>query len=206
MNRPERILMATRNPGKIREMRRLLEPLGVAVVSVDDVAETAGPPPEVSEDGASFTENALIKARAYAVWARLPVIAEDSGICVDALDGAPGIRSSRFGGVEGDDARNNALLLEKLAGIPEQRRGAHYHTSVVYLERGDAEPVICEAQWHGRILEAPRGTGGFGYDPLFWVPEHGCASAELSADQKNRLSHRGKAMRALVERLSALWD
>ena len=198
--------MATRNAGKIREMSKLLEPLGVVVATVDEIAQHAGPPPDVVEDGRTFTENASIKARAYAAWSGLPVIAEDSGICVDALDGAPGIYSSRFAGQDGDDARNNALLLQRLEGVPEPQRGAHYHTSAVYLDDPESEPLVAEAQWHGRIVTEPRGSGGFGYDPLFWVPEYGCTSAELSPEAKNRLSHRGKAMRDLVGRLAVRWS
>lgn len=197
MNAPQSIVLASRNRGKLAELQALFAPLGwqlrlVSEFSEEEPAETAG----------SFVGNALIKARHAAQVSGLPAIADDSGLCVDALHGAPGVESAYFAGRPSNDAANNALLLQRLSGVPEAQRGAQFMCVMAYV-KGDAAPVTVEARWAGRILTAPRGANGFGYDPLFWVPEQGCASAELAAEVKNRISHRGQAARALLQALLA---
>ncbi len=192
----KKLVLASGNPGKLRELQALLEglPLELVPQSVLGVEEA-------EETGLSFVENALLKARNAARHTGLPALADDSGLAVDHLQGAPGIHSSRYAG-GGGDAANNAKLLTALAGVPEECRTARFICVVVLLEHAeDPVPLICQGLWEGRILEAPRGEGGFGYDPLFWVPEQGCSSAELPPELKNRLSHRGQALRQLRARL-----
>ncbi len=192
----KRLVLASGNPGKLRELQALLE--GLPLELVPQSALGVG---EAGETGLTFVENALLKARDAARQTGLPALADDSGLAVDHLRGAPGIHSSRYAGGNGD-AANNAKLLEALAGVPEERRGARFICVVVLLEHAeDPLPLICQGVWEGRILEQPRGDGGFGYDPLFWVPEQGCSSAELPPELKNRLSHRGQALRELRARL-----
>ncbi len=191
---PPKIVMATSNPGKIREIARLLDELGVDVVAqsefgVDDADET----------GDTFAENSLIKAQHAATATGLPAIADDSGLTVDALGGAPGVYSARFSGPDADDRKNNEKLLVELEGVAD--RGAAFRCVAIYVEPGDAEPLVAEGVWRGEILDAPRGDGGFGYDPLFLVPECRVSSAELSAEEKNARSHRGQALKKLVEML-----
>lgn len=192
---PPKIVMATSNPGKIREIARLLDELGVEVVAqsefgVDDADET----------GDTFAENSLIKAQHAATATGLPAIADDSGLTVDALGGAPGVYSARFSGPDADDRKNNEKLLLELEGVAG--RGAAFRCVATYVEpAGDAEPLVAEGVWRGEILDAPRGDGGFGYDPLFLVPECRASSAELSAEEKNARSHRGQALKKLVEML-----
>ncbi|GAB3312031.1 non-canonical purine NTP pyrophosphatase [Haliea atlantica] len=189
------IVLASGNAGKLAELQRILAPLGVTLRPQSDYRM-----PEVEETGLTFVENALLKARAAAAHSGLPAIADDSGLEVDALQGAPGIRSARY--AEGGDAANNAKLLEALDGVPESGRTARYQCVLVYLRHpADPTPLICNGSWEGRILAAPRGDGGFGYDPLFWVPECGCSAAELDAAEKNRISHRARASAALLEAL-----
>ena len=189
------IVLASGNAGKLAELQRILAPLGVTLRPQSDYRM-----PEVEETGLTFVENALLKARAAAAHSGLPAIADDSGLEVDALQGAPGIRSARY--AEGGDAANNAKLLEALDGVPESGRSARYQCVLVYLRHpADPTPLICNGSWEGRILAAPRGDGGFGYDPLFWVPECGCSAAELDAAEKNRISHRARASAALLEAL-----
>ena len=194
-----RVVLATGNAGKVRELAALLADSGMEIVpqtelGVDDADET----------GLTFIENALIKARHASAVTGLPAIADDSGLAVDALGGAPGIHSARYAGLPGDDAANNAKLLDALDGLPEAGRGAQFHCVMVYLRHAaDPVPVVCHGRWPGQILAQPRGDNGFGYDPLFLVPETGCASAELAPDVKNRLSHRGRALRQLVEQIRA---
>lgn len=160
--------------------------------------------PSVAETGLSFVENAILKARHACEHTGLPAIADDSGIAVDALDGAPGIYSARFAGDEGDDEANNQRLLDELCDVPEAERGAAFHCLMVAMRHAaDPTPLICHGSWQGRILDAPRGANGFGYDPLFLVPAMGVSSAELDPDTKNRLSHRGKALQQLAEQLDA---
>ncbi|WP_425454787.1 RdgB/HAM1 family non-canonical purine NTP pyrophosphatase [Inmirania thermothiophila] len=158
-----------------------------------------------AETAPTFVENALLKARHAAQAAGLPALADDSGLLVDALGGAPGIHSARYAGPDADDEANNRRLLEALAGVPWARRTARFHCVLVYLRHAaDPTPVIAEGSWAGRIAEAPRGANGFGYDPLFWLDERGCTSAELAPEEKDRVSHRGQALARLVERLRAL--
>ncbi|ADC72963.1 non-canonical purine NTP pyrophosphatase, rdgB/HAM1 family [Thioalkalivibrio sp. K90mix] len=197
MDPSRRVVLATGNPGKLREIRALLEPLGLAIEPQSEHAV-----PEADETGLTFVENAILKARNAAQHTGLPAIADDSGLEVDALRGQPGIYSARYAGPEADDAANNARLLKALAGVPEAQRAARFRAVVVFLEHAeDPSPLIAEGVWPGRIVEQPSGANGFGYDPLFFVPEEGCTSAELSPEAKNRLSHRGQALAKLVAQL-----
>jgi XTP/dITP diphosphohydrolase len=197
-----RVVLASLNPGKAREVGQLLAGSGLEVVS-----QAALGVPEAAETAPTFVENALLKARHAARLTGLPAIADDSGLAVDALGGAPGIHSARYAGAGADDVANNRKLLAALAGLPAAARAARFICVVVYLRHAeDPVPLICEGVWRGRLLEAPRGANGFGYDPLFLVPELGVTSAELPPEQKNRLSHRGQALRRLVERLADAAD
>ena len=189
---PKTIVMATGNPGKIREIERLLDGLGVEIV-----AQSALGVSEADETGKTFAENSLIKAQHAADATGLPAIADDSGLSVDALDGAPGVYSARYAGDAGDEA-NNAKLLGALDGVED--RGAAFHCVATYVAPGE-EPLVASGEWRGEILRAQQGDGGFGYDPLFYVPECGCSSAELPPGEKNRRSHRGQALRKLVQML-----
>lgn len=174
----------------------------LADCGMDVLPQSAFSVPEVEETGRTFVENAILKARCAAHYAGLPAIADDSGLEVDALRGAPGIYSARFSGEGATDARNNQKLLELLAETPEAQRTARFQCVLVYLRHpDDPTPLICQGSWEGRILNEPCGENGFGYDPLFWVPEHNRASAELSKEMKNGISHRGKAMALLLEQL-----
>jgi XTP/dITP diphosphohydrolase len=200
------LLIATRNPGKAREIRDLFAGLPIQIVFPEDVALKRLPEEEDLEQADSYLANAVAKARYFAGRSRLATVADDSGIEVDALDGAPGVHSARFaimaGAVEPgqhmDDA-NNALLLEKLRGIPDAERTARYRCVVAHLDGAAAPPEIVEAACEGRILTAPAGTGGFGYDPLFFSTELGRGFGEVPAAMKHRVSHRGRAFRALIE-------
>ena len=193
----QEVVLASSNPGKLRELRRLLEP---AKIKVHSQSEFDVRPPE--ETGMTFVENALIKAREAAWASGLPALGDDSGLVVDALDGQPGIRSARFAGDQADDEANNALLLKRLAGHPEERRGAAFHCCLVLLAHPeDPAPVIATGRWRGRILEEPRGSGGFGYDPLFYDDERGVGAAEMGPVEKNRNSHRGMALMSLLRKL-----
>lgn len=195
---PQRIVLASNNPGKAREVGQLLADRHVEVLP-----QSAFNVPEAEETGLTFVENAIIKARQAAQHSGLPAIADDSGLEVDALNGAPGIYSARYAGPGCTDADNNAKLLEVLADVPEEERGARFQCVMVYLRHAeDPTPLICQGTWEGRILSAPQGDNGFGYDPLFLVPEQGRSSAELAAAVKNSLSHRGKALRALLDALA----
>jgi XTP/dITP diphosphohydrolase len=192
------LLVASGNKGKLREFAELLK--GV----VDTILSPADFPglPEVEEDGATFAENALKKARSAALFTGLPVLADDSGLSVDILDGRPGVYSARFAGPGATDADNNALLLRELSGIPAERRQAAFHC-VIALCRPDGSCLTFDGSLPGVILEAPRGSGGFGYDPLFLVPEFGQTFSELPLEIKNSISHRGRAMQLLKAALSA---
>ncbi len=187
-------MLASSNPGKLAEFDRLLAGRGIRVVPIGQFTTVV---PE--ETGCSFRENALIKARHAARISGLPALADDSGLEVDFLDGEPGVRSARFAGPNADDVANNALLLERLRGVPQSQRQASFRCLLVYLRaEDDPDPLVCEGVWRGRILDDPRGGGGFGYDPLFLIPELGCSAAELSSEEKNLRSHRGQALRALL--------
>ena len=188
------IVLATNNPGKVKELAALLTPLGLRVLPQCEFKV-----PEVEETGLTFVENAILKARNACRHTGLPAIADDSGLEVDALRGAPGIYSSRYAGPGADDRANLEKLLADLAGVPEEARTARFQCLMVYLRHdADPTPLISQGTWEGRILTAPRGSGGFGYDPVFLVPDQGCSSAELPPAVKNRLSHRGRALRGLV--------
>lgn len=193
----EEIVIASRNLKKARELEDLLAPLGLRVRRVSEFS-----PKEPAETGSTFVENALIKARHAAAASGLPAIADDSGLCVDALDGAPGVRSARYAGEPASDAVNNDKLLAEMDRVPEEGRGAQF-VSVVVLLRSPTDPIplIAEGRWRGTILRAPRGGQGFGYDPLFYIAEQKCSAAELPADRKNRISHRGQAMQILLRQL-----
>lgn len=194
---PARLVLATGNAGKLRELRALLAPWRVEVLPLCEFTDFAA-----EETGRSFVDNALLKARFAAQEAALPAIADDSGLEVDALGGAPGIHSARYAGEDAGDAANNAKLLLEMSGVADASRGARYRCAMVFVSRpDDPVPVVCEASWEGRIATAPRGNGGFGYDPLFLVAGSERTAAEFEAGEKNRVSHRGKALRALVAAL-----
>jgi len=191
------LVLASSNPGKLREMNTLLEPADFRVRPQSDFGIA-----EAAETGLSFVENAILKARHAAEQSGLPAIADDSGLEVDALDGAPGIHSARYAGPAASDADNVAKLLAALDGVPGPQRSARFQCLLVYLHHArDPTPVICQGTWAGRILDAPRGSHGFGYDPVFFVPTEGMSAAELDPAIKNRLSHRSQALRRLIERL-----
>ena len=193
-----KLVVASANSGKLREFAQLFAPLGI-----EAIPQTQFSVPEAEEPFPSFVENALAKARNAARHTGLPALADDSGILADALDGAPGVHSARFAGEPKSDARNNARLLELLRNA--ETRTAHYYCVIVLVRNAlDPQPLIAEAQWQGEIVFEPRGGGGFGYDPYFYLPELGRTAAELPMEQKNRVSHRGKALASLVERLGAL--
>ncbi|MFT6915180.1 MAG: XTP/dITP diphosphohydrolase [Motiliproteus sp.] len=193
----QQIVLASGNAGKLREFNQVLSTLDFQVLPQSQFAVG-----EVDETGLTFVENAILKARHVSEVSGLPALADDSGLEVDFLKGAPGIYSARFSGIGATDARNNALLLEQLSGVPEAERGARFQCLLVYLRHPlDPTPLICQGTWEGRILEAPQGDQGFGYDPLFWVPECNASSAMLAPDQKNRLSHRGQAVAEFVRQL-----
>jgi XTP/dITP diphosphohydrolase len=197
MNRPhtaERIVLASNNTGKVREFSQLLAQSRIQVMPQSQLGV-----PEAEETGLSFVENAILKARNAAAHSGLAAIADDSGLEVDALGGAPGIYSARYAGPGASDAANLARLLADLAGVEEGRRSARFQCVMVYLRHAaDPTPVICRGTWEGSILHQPRGDNGFGYDPVFLVPSHNCSAAELDSDTKNTLSHRGQALRKLV--------
>jgi len=196
----QRLVIASNNRGKIEELRELLAGSGFEPVAQGDLGVE-----EIEETGASFVENALLKARHAARVTGLPALADDSGLCVDALGGDPGLRSARFAGSPIDPEANIDKLLAALDGKPTGQRSAHFHCVLVLLRRPeDPAPLIAEGLWHGRILDARRGDGGFGYDPVFFDPLLGQSAAELDARSKNRLSHRGQALALLRRRLSEL--
>lgn len=195
-----KIVLASGNAGKLREFQQLLGACGFEVVPQSTFfSENA------EETGLTFVENAILKARYACAKTGLPAIADDSGIEVDALNGRPGIYSARYAGEGAQDADNNAKLLQELTGVAPDKRSARYHAVLAFMRHAqDPTPILCHGVWEGIILEAPRGDGGFGYDPLFWVPSHNCASAELAKEEKNRISHRGRAMQELLQKISHL--
>jgi XTP/dITP diphosphohydrolase len=193
-----RVVLATGNAGKLQELQAMLEPLAIEVVPLSQFTRAAVP-----ETGLTFVENAIIKARHAARLARLPAIADDSGLEVDSLHGAPGIYSARYAGEHASDDDNLRKLLAALAGRKASERTARYCCALVYMRsEHDPFPLISQASWEGRITEAPRGSGGFGYDPIFELPQRSITVAELPAAEKNHLSHRGQAVRGLIAQLT----
>ncbi len=198
MQHPSAIVLASNNPGKVREFAQLLASLQREVRPQSEFGVS-----EVEETGLTFVENALLKARNAAHHAGLPALADDSGLEVDALNGAPGIYSARYAGNGATDRANLEKLLANIKHLPEAERGARFQCVLVYLRHAlDPTPLIFQGTWEGRILHAPQGTQGFGYDPIFYVLSHGCSSAELPPETKNQLSHRGQALRKLVAALA----
>ena len=195
-----RLLLASANQGKLRELRAILDGLPVELVGLDDAGR--GQPPEVAETGATFLENALLKARAYAAWSGLAAVADDSGLEVDALGGAPGVHSARYAGQGAGDKDNLDKLLAALAGVPPERRTARFRCAAVLVDGGLGEWHV-QAAWEGRLLDAPRGSGGFGYDPVFVPDGWDQTSAEVDPATKDAASHRGKAFRALRPAIEA---
>jgi len=191
-----KLVIASNNPGKLREFQFLLQPLGIEVLTQAQLGIS-----EAEEPHFTFIENALAKARHVSRESGLPALADDSGICVTALGGAPGVQSARYAGDNPkSDQHNNEKLLQDMQGVVDRR--AHYYCVLVLLRHADdPQPLIVEGEWHGEIAHEQRGDGGFGYDPLFWLPGLGKMSAELSRDEKHAISHRGKAMKMLLERL-----
>ncbi|HEX8012656.1 MAG TPA: RdgB/HAM1 family non-canonical purine NTP pyrophosphatase [Casimicrobiaceae bacterium] len=190
-----RLVLASANPGKLREFRELLAPLAIDVIAQIELGIA-----DTDEPHTTFVENALAKARHASRICALPALADDSGICVAALRGAPGVQSARYAGEPRSDRRNNEKLIAELAGVADRR--AHYYCALVLMRHGeDPEPILAEGRWEGTIIDAPRGTSGFGYDPHFLDLESGLTGAELGPAQKHERSHRGKAMRSLIARL-----
>ena len=190
------IVLASGNLGKLREFRQMLEPAGYRVVPQSDYRVS-----EADEPYFTFVENALAKARHVARQTGKPALADDSGLCVNVLGGRPGVLSARYAGEPKSDDRNNALLIRELSGIED--RSANYYCVLVYVRfADDPQPVIADGRWFGKIVDQPKGTNGFGYDPYFWLPEFGKTAAELTPEEKNSHSHRGMALRSLLEKLS----
>lgn len=197
MGKLEKLVIASNNQGKLREIGELLAPL-----AIDVVPQSAFNISEADEPHVTFIENALAKARHASRCSGLPALADDSGICVSALGGAPGVNSARYAGEPRSDERNNLKLIEALKNQMDRR--AYYYCVIVLVRHADdPQPIIADGSWHGEIIDSPRGTGGFGYDPYFYLPELGKTSAELTAEQKNKISHRGEALAKLVELLQA---
>jgi len=195
-----KLVMASSNHGKLQELRELLEGHGIELLAQSDLGVE-----DAEETGTTFVENALLKARHATRITGLPALADDSGICVDALQGAPGLYSARYAGEHGNAARNINKLLDALRDVPEADRTAHFYCVLVLLRHADdPQPLIVEGEWRGRILDASRGQGGHGYDPVFFDPAYGLSAAEMDPVLKNRLSHRGKALASLKQRLPAL--
>lgn len=190
------IILASGNPGKLREFRQMLEPAGYIITPQSEYRVH-----EADEPYFTFVENALTKARHVSRLTGQPALADDSGLCVDVLGGKPGVLSARYAGEPKSDERNNAKLIADLA--PFADRKANYYCVLVYVRSADdPQPVIAEGRWFGKVVDRPRGENGFGYDPYFWIPEFGKTAAELSPGEKNRFSHRGRALRELLEKLS----
>ena len=195
----QKIILASGNAGKLREFQQLLADCGF-----DVIPQSAYQIDNADETGLTFVENAIIKARHACQHTGLPAIADDSGLEVDALNGRPGIYSARYAGTQASDSANNTKLLQELNDVMEDQRTARYHCVLAFMQHAeDPTPILCHGVWEGRILSTPRGEGGFGYDPLFFVPTHNCAAAELDKAEKNRISHRGIAMAQLLATLKA---
>jgi XTP/dITP diphosphohydrolase len=201
----QKIVLASSNIGKLKELQSMLAALPVNIIAQSELGVV-----DAEETGLTFIENAIIKARHASAITGLPSIADDSGLAVDALGGAPGIYSARYAKLPANvkglalDQANNTKLIEALRDIPDHQRGAQFHCLLVFMRHAaDPTPLVCHGQWHGSILQAAAGAGGFGYDPLFLVPDHGCSSAELSTNEKNRISHRAQACQLLLAALSA---
>ncbi|SQI35699.1 dITP/XTP pyrophosphatase [Leminorella richardii] len=193
----QKVVLATGNPGKVRELANLLGDFGFDVIAQTDLGVDSA-----EETGLTFIENAIIKARHAAQVTGLPAIADDSGIAVDAIGGAPGIYSARYAGVDASDTENLNKLLETLKDIPEGQRQAQFHCVLVYMRHAeDPIPLVFHASWPGEVLFSPAGKGGFGYDPIFYIPELNCTAAELSHEHKSKISHRGQALSMLLDAL-----
>jgi XTP/dITP diphosphohydrolase len=193
----KKIVIASANAGKLQEFQQLLSGCGFDVHLQSDFNMN-----NADETGTTFVENAIIKARHACEHTGLPAIADDSGLEVDALNGRPGVYSARYARVNASDAENNNKLLAELQNVSTEQRGARYHTVLAFMRMAsDPTPILCHGVWEGVILTSPRGENGFGYDPLFFVPSHHCSAAELEKSEKNRISHRGKAMTELLARL-----
>jgi XTP/dITP diphosphohydrolase len=199
VNAMNKLVIASNNAGKLREFAHMLAPIGIEVLTQSQLGIS-----EAEEPHCTFIENALAKARHVSRLSGLPALADDSGICVDALSGAPGVYSARFAGDNPkSDAANNLKLLADMQGVSDRR--AHYYCVLVLVRHADdPQPIIAEGEWHGEIAHEERGDGGFGYDPMFWLPALGKMSSELSHDEKHAISHRGQAMKVLLQRLRAL--
>jgi XTP/dITP diphosphohydrolase len=195
----DKLVIASNNPGKLREFQHMLAPLGIEVLTQAQLGIS-----EAEEPHCTFIENALAKARHVSRASGLPALADDSGICVEALGGAPGVQSARYAGDNPkSDRRNNDKLLQDMQSVTDRR--AHYYCVLVLVRHADdPQPIIAEGEWHGEIAHEERGDGGFGYDPMFWLPELSKMSSELTHDEKHAISHRGKAMKVLLEKLKAM--
>lgn len=194
----KKIVLGTNNQGKVKELHNLLVDSGF-----DVIAQSEFNVPDADETGLSFVENAIIKARHTAKLTGLPAIADDSGLAVDALDGAPGIYSARYAGEHGNDKQNIEKLLDALKDVPDEKRNAYFYCALVFMRHtNDPTPIICLGKWVGKILRSEQGQGGFGYDPVFYVPELGCSAAEISREQKSHISHRGQALQQLLTQLN----
>lgn len=194
------LVIATKNQGKTREYREMLAPYKIDVKTLADFPRSI----EINENGTSFLENATIKAQTVMGKLGIPVMADDSGLVVDALNGAPGVHSARYAG-DHDDQANNAKLLRELSGVPTEQRTAHFHTTIVAL-KPDGAKLVANGRVDGRILTSPRGKNGFGYDPLFYVEQFGSSMAELTTDQKNSISHRGQALAEFMKHFAEWWN
>ena len=193
----QKIVLATNNQGKVNELQNLLADAGFNVVAQKEFNV-----PEVDETGLTFIENAILKARHTAKFTKLPAIGDDSGLVVNALGGAPGIYSARYAGEHGNDASNNQKLLQELKNVPSEKRTAYFYCALAFMRHeNDPTPIICLGKWDGIILNEIRGEGGFGYDPLFYVPELNCSAAELTKEHKSQISHRGQALKQLIAKI-----
>ena len=192
------IVLASDNAGKLKEFQQLLADLDVNIIPQKQLGIA-----NIEETGDTFVENALLKARHAAKISGLAAIADDSGVIIDALGGAPGIYSARYAGTHGNNTANNEKVLAEMQDVPTENRGANFHCCLVFIrDTDDPEPIICSADWHGKILTALQGKAGFGYDPIFFVPSHNCSAAELTPATKNEISHRAQAMQELKHALS----